>query len=467
MNSKELRQKRAKLVADAQALIPTDGNWTEELRTKFDKMMSDADAMKADIDRTEKAEALAKEMNSVERPPNDPINASGPKPNDDAETEHKSFRNFLRCGVADPELKESDIRSLAKRAGRSVYDFSHEATPHAWQGSEFRTKLMLSEIVNHMPAEYRDTFSNFMGVSAGSPVGTLGGYLVPQGFVYDIDVAMKFIANMLGSVTIMETATGNTMPYPTANDTSTVGELVGEGVQVSTADINIGKVTFGAYKFSTKLVPVTLELLQDSAFDIESFVKAAFAVRLARILNSYFTTGSGSSEPKGIITAATASSQTVIGDDNQTTPDPLTQVGYQDLVNLEHSVDPSYRPGAKFMLHDTTLKSLKLLKDKYGRPLWVPSLSSGTPETLVGYPYVINQGMDKVTQTSPVSDRNTVAFGALNKFIVRKVKELSVVRLVERYADYGIVGFLGFARYDSNLIDAGTNPVKYLTNPDA
>ena len=49
-------------------------------------------------------------------------------------------------------------------------------------------------------------------------------------------------------------------------------------------------------------------------------------------------------------------------------------------------------------------------------------------------------------------------------FKIRRVKELSVLRLEERFADQGQVAFLGFARMDSALMDAGTNPVKYLAN---
>jgi len=73
--------------------------------------------------------------------------------------------------------------------------------------------------------------------------------------------------------------------------------------------------------------------------------------------------------------------------------------------------------------------------------------------------------MDQLTQTSPASVRKTIVFGRLDKYLVRRVREMSVLRLVERFADYGQIGFLGFARYDGQLIDAGANPVKYLANP--
>jgi HK97 family phage major capsid protein len=296
----------------------------------------------------------------------------------------------------------------------------------------------------------------------GEGTGNLGGFFVPQGFVYDVEVAMKFISELYANAGRLDTSTGQPLPHPTANDTTIVAELVGEGQQVTNADVSIGQILFASFKFSTKLVRVSLELAQDSAFDMEVFLKDQFAIRLARGLNPYFTNGTGTSQPMGIMTAATAgvggtSGIAVIGDDNAATPSPQTQVGYLDLVNLEHSVDVLYRPNGKFMMHDTTLRFIKTLKDKYGRPLWVPGLATNAPDTILGFPFLRNNDMDQLA-----TGKKTVLFGAIDRFTVRRVKELTVLRLVERFADYGQIAFIGFARFDSQLLDAGTHPVKYL-----
>jgi HK97 family phage major capsid protein len=108
---------------------------------------------------------------------------------------------------------------------------------------------------------------------------------------------------------LLPTTTGNVLPWPTSNDTGTVGEIVNENAQVDKAIAAIGHINLGAYKYSTKMVQVSLELLQDSAFDIEAYLKEQFVIRLGRITNSHFTNGSGVSQPKGIIPAATQCSQ--------------------------------------------------------------------------------------------------------------------------------------------------------------
>jgi HK97 family phage major capsid protein len=102
------------------------------------------------------------------------------------------------------------------------------------------------------------------------------------------------------------------------------------------------------------------------------------------------------------------------------------------------------------MMNDSTLKKFKQVKDKYGRPLWQPSLVAGAPDTFGGRPLLINNYMDALQAGvgSPPVTRNTVIFGDLKRYIVRRVKSMSVLRLEERFADFGLVAFLAFARYD-------------------
>ena len=240
--------------------------------------------------------------------------------------------------------------------------------------------------------------------------------------------------------------------------------IVGEAATVSEEDITASQIVFGAYKLSSGLVKASVELLQDSAFDIQNWLAQRFGERYGRGLENYFTNGTGSSQPTGILTAIAASGATpvVAQGSAETTGGAQTganSIGYSDLVNLEHSVDPSYRRGAKFMLHDQTLSSLQRIIDKFGRPLWVPGVAVNVPDTLIGYQYVINQSLPQI---GSVSEATTLVFGNFSKFIIRKVMDLSVQRLSELYAASGQVGFISFARVDSNLLDAGTHPLNVL-----
>jgi HK97 family phage major capsid protein len=228
--------------------------------------------------------------------------------------------------------------------------------------------------------------------------------------------------------------------------------------------MTIGSIEFNAWKYSTKMVKVSIELLQDSAFDLEGYVRGLFAERLGRILNTHFTTGTGTSQPNGIITASTqaqlnGSGYLALGSSTNdgSASTGGTTIGTDDLVNLEHSVDKAYRRGAAYMANDTTIRLLKTLKDKYGRPIWLPGIAVNAPDTINSYEYFTNNDMATVAVNA-----KSMLFGQLKKYMIRAVKELAIVRLNERFADYGQVAFIGFARYDGDLLDAGTHPVTYL-----
>jgi HK97 family phage major capsid protein len=126
-------------------------------------------------------------------------------------------------------------------------------------------------------------------------------------------------------------------------------------------------------------------------------------------------------------------------------------------------VDPAYRENGMFMFNDTTLKILKKIKvaqfsgDTGGWPLWRPGLQVGEPDTIDGDGYIVNQ------QVASGSGQKAIVYGDLSKYIIRDVRDVTLVRLNERYAELGVVAFLAFSRHDGELLNAGTNPVKYLT----
>lgn len=447
--ARQLREKRAKIHADAQEILKKE-TITAEDRQKFDAMMAEMDTLKGDIDRLERSDRDAAELRATTDPPQaQPGAAPGAPATLEPEEQNRLQQRYI--------VKGEDGLTVAEKQALSTFIDRDKRHRRAFR-DYLRHGDMPTSFQRGMSDESRKTLAEFRDMGVGT--NTLGGYFVPQGFVYDVEIALKYYGNMLGISRILDTATGNPLPYPTSTDVSNTGALVGEGQQVTDQDVTIGHIVFGAYKFTTQMVKVSLELLQDSAFDIESFLKDAFAIRLGRILNTYFTTGSGTNQPTGVITAATAG-PTATGSSANTggSQTGANSIGSTDLIELEHSVDPLYRvQGAQWMMHDLTLKSIKEILDKYGRPLWVPGLATDAPDTILGYPYSINNDMAQITNSAI-----TVAFGPFKKYLIRRVKELAVLRLVERFADYGQVAFVGFARYDGNLLDAGTHPISYLT----
>lgn len=275
------------------------------------------------------------------------------------------------------------------------------------------------------------------------------GATVPDGFVSRLETALLAFGGMLQVADVMVTDSGNDMPWPTANDTTNKGTLLSEATTIgSSVDPAFASVILQAYKYSSKLVQVSAEIIEDSAFDLPSILGAMLGERLGRILNEHFTTGTGTAQPNGIVTAA------AIG----VTAASATAITADELIDLQHSVDPAYRRNASFMLHDSIIAALRKLKDTDGQYLWQPGLQEGVPDRLLGQTVHINQDM---TDTMAIN-ADVLLYGDLSKYKVRLAGQVRNRRLVERYADTDQEGFVSFLRADGDLLDAGTEPVKKL-----
>lgn len=277
----------------------------------------------------------------------------------------------------------------------------------------------------------------------------LGASTIPDGFISQLEVNMLHYSGILQVADMLRTDSGNDIYWPTADDTNNSGDIVGENSDVSaTADPAFAGVTFGAYKFRSKMVKVPYELLEDSAFDMVSFLSQALGERLGRAINTKCTTGTGASEPKGVVTAATLGK----------TAASSTAIIVGELIELFHSVDIAYRTAATWMMSDPVAMQIRLLKDSQNRYYWVDNPSQGFAPTVLGRSVTINTAMDSALTTG----KKVVLFGDFSKYKVRMVRGTRLRRLVERYADYDQEGFIAFLRADGNLVDAGTAPIKYL-----
>lgn len=277
--------------------------------------------------------------------------------------------------------------------------------------------------------------------------GTEGGYTVATEYNRELIEAMKEIGGVRPVAHVFQTATGATMNFPTADATAEEGEIVGQNSPAGAGDTTFGNATMDVYKYSSKKIALPFELLQDSMFNLEVYVQKLLALRIGRITNRHYTVGTGVGQPRGLITAAAAGKIAAAGGS--------TSVTYDDLVDLEHSVDPAYRALAKYMFHDDSLKVLRKIKDGNGRPIFVPGYESGNPggapDRIMGRTYSINQHMAPMA-----ANAKSIAFGDMSKYFVRDVMDLTMFRMTDSaFTLLGQVGFVAFMRSGGNLIDVG------------
>jgi HK97 family phage major capsid protein len=265
---------------------------------------------------------------------------------------------------------------------------------------------------------------------------------------------LKAFGGLMQHANVITTSTGNSLQWPTNDDTANVGAILAENTIITEQEATFGTRNLGAFTYTSKLVRVSIQLMQDSAFDMDSWLPRKLGERIGRAVAADLVTGTGVGEPEGLLTNSTEGATVTL-----TNWDDLDGgFVYGALIDLEHSVDPAYRGmgNCRFVLNDTTLSEIRKQTDTQLRPLWLPVPVAGMPATINGNPYTIDQGMP-----SPADGAKSVMYGDIRAgLVVRQVLDVQMVRLAERYADYLQVGFFGFSRLDA--VPDDTSAVKHL-----
>lgn len=366
---------------------------------------------------------------------------------DDIETQIRAYERQLKIEGDAAEATDAEIKAAGTLKPGDVDPTSPKAIYNKW----------LRKGDNALTAEEWATVRATMSTTTGSE----GGYTAPNLISSQLYDAMKAFGTMRQVAEVITTGNGLPLSFPGSDGTSEVGELIAQNATATAADPSFTTVALNVFKYSSKIVAVPLELLQDSTVDIEAFVRNRLAQRLGRIGNQHFTTGTGSGQPYGVITAATVGK-------TGTTGQTLTII-FDDIIDLIHSVDPAYR-GAQcvFTTNDSLLKVIRKLKDSQNRPLWVPSFEAGivrgvgvrggfanpdTPEVfdyLLGYPLYVNNDI-----ASPAANAVTMSFGDHSYYKVRDALDVQMFRFTDSaYTKLGQVGFLAWARFGGNLVDS-------------
>jgi HK97 family phage major capsid protein len=274
---------------------------------------------------------------------------------------------------------------------------------------------------------------------------TAGGYTIPPAFRDQIIQQMKFYGPMMQEAELLETSGGQNIPWPTNDDTGNVGAILAENTAVTEQDVTLGTNSLDSYMYTSKLVRVSFQLMQDNP-KFEAWLAKRLGERIGRILNQHFTTGTGTSQPDGIVTNATSAA--TVGSTFALTGG----INYAAAVDLVESLDPAYGglPDLKFMGHQTARKAVRKMVDTQGRPLWEPSLQAGVPSNFMGYEFVLNNDM----ATEAIGSKS-LGFGSIREaYVIRLVQDLKMMRLEERFAEFLQVGFLAFERADGTLQNA-------------
>ncbi|MGR4895804.1 phage major capsid protein [Stenotrophomonas sp. LARHCG68] len=400
LNIQAERERRTTLAKETRNLLDTstgNGNtWTAEDQKKYEDNVAEIERIDAAIDRHQKVMDL----------------------------------------TADEALREQGMRE-------------HGPEANAGKGKSGELRLFDKWARGGDKALSAEEWKQVNGAMSGNPAVNpeQGGYTVPTTLAEQILDALKAYGGMRQVADVFSTAGGEPMQYPTSDGTSEEGELVAENQSATDQDVEFGTKGLQVYKYSSKVVTVPWELLQDSTADIAGFIEKRLQTRLGRVTNRHYTVGSGVGQPAGAFTSAAVGKIGAVS--------ALPVITYDDLVDLEHSVDSSYRQLASWMFHDDMLKLVRKVKDDQGRPIFVPGYEQGNPG---GAPDRLLNRNIQINQHAPVpaAGATSIAFGDFSYYKIRDVLGLTLFRFNDSaYVKKGQVGFMAWMRSGGNLIDVG------------
>ena len=384
----ELRNKRAQKLAAARAFLEakrnTDGFLSEEDDAVYTGMENEITNLGKEISRMERLETMDQELS---RPVSAPL----------TEKPEKTARMDEKPGRA------SDAYSAA-----------------FWDQTR-RKDSMTPEMKNALQ----------------EGVDSEGGYLVPDTFEHSLVQALEQENIVREHAHVFTTSSGN-HKIPVVTSKGTASWIDEEGA-IPESDDAFGQQLIGAHKVGT-LIKVSEELLNDSAFDLESYFTSEFARRIGNKEEDAFFNGDGQGKPLGIL-AASGGAQVGV------TAASATAVTADEIIDLFYSLDSPYRKNAIWVLNDSSIAAIRKLKDNSGQYLWQPALHEGTFDTLLG----------KRIFTSPFvpemkSGNKSVIFGDFSFYWIGDRQGITFKRLNERYADTGQIGFIATKRLDGKLI---------------
>jgi len=380
----EMRQKRGELWDKAKAFLnehtDENGMMSAEDTATYERMEQDIDNYGAAIDREERAERMERELNA----PTSQLLTSRPE------------------------------KSVPGKAGRSSDEYQNAF----WK------------MVRDRSAHY--SVYNALQVGTDSE----GGFLVPDEYERTLVQALEEENKLRSLCKVIRTASGD-RKIPLVASHGTASWVDEEGL-IPESDDAFGMISLGAHKVAS-IIKVSDELLQDSVFDVESYIASEFARRVGDAEEAAFINGDGSGKPFGMLheTNGAAAGVTTAG----------AAITAEELIDLVYSLKAPYRKRARFLFNDQTIKAIRKLKDGSGQYIWQPSLQAGQPNTLLGYSYETSSHMPVIG-----AGAKPILFGDFSSYWIADRDGRSIQRLNELYAATGQVGFRVTQRLDGRLV---------------
>jgi HK97 family phage major capsid protein len=429
MTPKELREKRLKIVTEARKLIDKAGaekrSMTAEENGQFDSAMTEADVLKAQIDRLEQLEGEERQINASAGRKTDPERPGAGNPGD-AEARDQPLKLEFRAQPGSAKRYEE----VQIPAGTPAWKRGQPAYRSAYDKWLAHGERQLSA------DEYRD-------LQADSDVA--GGFLNTP--IQMVQMLLKFVDNAVyirQKASVFQVPTATSLGVPTLDadidDASWTAELATGGADTGMA---FGKRELRPYPLA-KRIKISNKLLRTAILGPEAIVRDRLAYKFGIAQEKGFMTGTGAEQPLGLFTAS-ANGITTARDVTCGTTTAITADG---LIDTKFSVKAQYQKSGEWVLHRDGLKQTRKLKDGNGQYLWQAGLASGQPDTILDRPYTMSEYAPNTFTTGLY----VALFGDLSFYWIADALNMQVQRLAELYAETNQIGFIGRLESDGQPV---------------
>ena len=264
-----------------------------------------------------------------------------------------------------------------------------------------------------------------------------GGYLVPDTFEHTLIQALDE-ENIIRQLAHTFTTSSGTHAIPIVG-TRGKATWVGEEQEIPETTETFTQKTIGAHKL-TALIKISEELLNDSAFDLESYITSEFVRKIGDAEEEAFLIGNGAGKPIGILNDKDGAEVGI-------TAAAANAITTNELIDLYYSLRSPYRKRAVWIMNDSTVNMIRKLKDSNGQYIWEPGIKTNDTDTILG-----RKVYTSTCVPTAKAGAKTIAFGDLSYYWIGDREGISFKRLNELYATRGQVGFLATKRLDARLI---------------
>lgn len=424
---KELRETRAKHVADARTLNEKakadNRNLTGAETEQIDKHLDESDRIGREIDVLEKGESRSKRLAEAQEAmtrsagrDTDPVtpetrdNPGGPGRR--AGTEAREFRYKLR--------QNPDVERCLNLAGRTASD------------------------------EYRSAFAKFLrtGSRAGTEERAIqadsdvdGGFLnAPQQLVAELIKNVDDLVPFRQFANVISVPNAQSLGVPTLDTDVDDADWTTELKTGNETALKIGKRELNPQPLA-KRIKISQKLLRTSATNVEALVRERFSYKFGVSKEKAYMTGTGSNQPLGVFTAHADGISTAR---DVATSNAATAITADGLIEAKFFLKPQYWPNARWLFHRTAMKQIRLFKAEDGQYLWVPGLTKGVTDTVLDCPVIVSEFVPNTF----TSGKYVGLLGDFSKYWIAEAFGMEMKRLDELYQETNQIGFIARAEED-------------------